>query len=203
MLPGSESGAIIRPDVHITIPNDCGQFSPHDSRALATIYRDILTGIKNPLVGELGCWIGSSTIATAREITKYGGSLIAIDWFKGSTGVNKHLAELAGKNDIFNTFMENIKWAGIKNVSILRMDSETASKIVGNRTFDVFFIDGDHEYEFVGQDIKLWLQKVKKGGVLCGHDYNKSHPGVIKAVGEAFEGKEKTYTKANIWWVKV
>ena len=27
---------------------------------------------------------------------------------------------------------------------------------------------------------------MKKGGVIAGHDYNMSHPGVIQAVNEAF-----------------
>ena len=34
------------------------------------------------------------------------------------------------------------------------------------------------------EDISLWLPKVKRGGILSGHDYEDSWPGVVKAVDE-------------------
>jgi len=37
--------------------------------------------------------------------------------------------------------------------------------------FDFVFIDADHTYEGCKKDIHDWYPKVKKGGVLCGHDY--------------------------------
>lgn len=51
---------------------------------------------------------------------------------------------------------------------------------------DFVFIDANHEYEFVKQDIELYWPKVKSGGFLCGHDYSGGHPGVTKAVDEFF-----------------
>ena len=38
--------------------------------------------------------------------------------------------------------------------------------------FDFVYIDGNHNYESVKQDIALWFPKVKKGGVLGGHDFD-------------------------------
>ena len=55
---------------------------------------------------------------------------------------------------------------------------------------DFVFLDADHAYEAVKADILAWLPKVRKGGILAGHDYVLSQPGVTKAVNELF-GKNK------------
>jgi hypothetical protein len=59
---------------------------------------------------------------------------------------------------------------------------------------DFLFIDANHTYEFVRNDIQMWLPKMKPGSVMAGHDYNMSHPGVIQAVNEMFvEEVERDY----------
>tara|TARA_B110000902_G_scaffold158297_1_gene181499 strand:- start:787 stop:1332 length:546 start_codon:yes stop_codon:yes gene_type:complete len=55
-----------------------------------------------------------------------------------------------------------------------------------NEQFDFIYIDGAHDYESVRQDIQLSLPLLKKGGVIAGHDYQREHRGVVRAVGEAF-----------------
>jgi hypothetical protein len=52
----------------------------------------------------------------------------------------------------------------------------------------VVFIDLNHSYESVKEDIALWLPKVKKGGYLAGDDYHENWPGVIQAVNEMLNG---------------
>ena len=53
----------------------------------------------------------------------------------------------------------------------------------------MIFLDADHSYEAVRLDIETWLPKVKKNGILAGHDYiNLLHPGVKRAVDDIFEG---------------
>jgi len=50
---------------------------------------------------------------------------------------------------------------------------------------DFVYIDGNHNYEYVKSDIENYSKKIRKGGVLAGHDYNDPrHPGVTKAVHE-------------------
>jgi len=51
-----------------------------------------------------------------------------------------------------------------------------------DNSIDCVYIDGDHNYDSVKQDIELSISKLMVGGFLCGHDYNKSWPGVIDAV---------------------
>ena len=62
----------------------------------------------------------------------------------------------------------------------------------------------NHSYEGVKKDIKLWKNKVKKGGVLAGHDYDpagKTWAQVKKAVDESF-GSEVMPVIGGCWMVQ-
>lgn len=62
------------------------------------------------------------------------------------------------------------RYTSCPNVSILRMNTEDAARVVpGN--LDLVYIDACHEYESVKQDMKNWLPKLNKGGILSGDDY--------------------------------
>jgi len=49
---------------------------------------------------------------------------------------------------------------------------------------DWVYIDADHSYEAVKTDIKIWWEKLSDRGILAGHDYDETHPGVMRAVQE-------------------
>lgn len=56
---------------------------------------------------------------------------------------------------------------------MIRADSAIASDIFADESLDFVYIDANHAYEFVKEDIAKWYPKVKKGGWLCGHDFLK------------------------------
>lgn len=49
---------------------------------------------------------------------------------------------------------------------------------------DVVFIDGDHSYNFVMDDLEGWVPKVKPGGLVLLHDVDCSQYGVRRAVDD-------------------
>ena len=49
---------------------------------------------------------------------------------------------------------------------------------------DFVYIDGNHSYEYVKEDIEKGYDILKEGGVLGGHDYVHRHYGVMQAVTE-------------------
>lgn len=89
-----------------------------------------------------------------------------------------------------------------KKVIIHRMTSAEAAKIIPDNELDFIFIDANHAYEYVKEDIKLWLPKVKSGGVISGHDYGNHDDdgrfGVTRAVKEEFEKFE--IGPNHVWW---
>jgi len=55
-------------------------------------------------------------------------------------------------------------------VTFTGKNSADSAKDFPDGFFDYVYIDGDHLYESVKLDLQLWYPKVKKGGVLGGHD---------------------------------
>jgi methyltransferase family protein len=67
---------------------------------------------------------------------------------------------------------------------------------------DFVYIDANHDYDAVLQDIKVYYPKVKKGGVIGGHDYCPRYPGVSKAVNEFFNHPNMICDNmSNEWWI--
>ena len=54
--------------------------------------------------------------------------------------------------------------------------------------FDLIFIDAQHSYSAVREDIIGWWKHIKAGGFLLGHDYmTKQFPKLTQAVNELFD----------------
>lgn len=67
----------------------------------------------------------------------------------------------------------------------IKSGSSAAAQHFADGSVDFVFIDANHTYQFVKDDVNAWLPKVKKGGIIAGHDYNAPHE-VKQAVDEIF-----------------
>jgi predicted O-methyltransferase YrrM len=76
-------------------------------------------------------------------------------------------------------------------ITPMKMVSREAAANWSNGDVDTIYIDANHNYEYVLSDIDSWSKKVKKGGIIAGHDYSKKRwPGVYAAVNECFESQK-------------
>lgn len=57
------------------------------------------------------------------------------------------------------------------NADILRKTSIQGSLDIPDNFLDFVFIDGAHDFNNALIDVILWTQKVRKGGIVSGHDY--------------------------------
>lgn len=72
-------------------------------------------------------------------------------------------------------------------IKVHRGYSSSVAGEFGDSYFDWVYIDGNHLYEFVKQDLELYYPKVKSGGYIAGDDYGGKgwwDNGVQKAVDE-------------------
>lgn len=53
--------------------------------------------------------------------------------------------------------------------------SEIVVQQVPDNSLDFVYLDSDHSYDFVMHDIIMWGRKLKKGGIMSGHDYYTGH----------------------------
>ena len=97
--------------------------------------------------------------------------------------------------DIFKQNMEPVK----DYYTAKRMTSIDASNTYADNSLDFVFIDANHTYESVKEDIVAWWPKVKLGGIISGHDYHIGAMGVIQATNELFD---YVRTVSSCWWVE-
>ena len=176
----------------------------------------IKAGKKDSVFIEVGSWMGHSSCVLGQVAKDCGGKLYCIDHWKGSPGVPHHKRE-----GVFADFMFNINKFGVADcITPLVMDSASASKEFEDGVADLVFIDANHWYADVKQDIELWMPKIKKGGILCGHDCEgyyddysfpsrqhidqdteqdvsmaNCHGGVVKALHDCFGKEYKLWAK--------
>jgi hypothetical protein len=68
-------------------------------------------------------------------------------------------------------------------IDIIRKRSLDHVKDVPDGSLDWVYLDGFHEFDWIMQDIINWVPKVRKGGIVAGHDYYPFYrSGVIEAV---------------------
>lgn len=92
-------------------------------------------------------------------------------------------------NDIYNQYTRAIE-PYQDRVTEFRCMSDEAVKFIKPLSLDFCFIDAQHDYDSVLNDIVKWISKIKPGGLLCGHDYNPvKFPGCVDAVDQAFNKK--------------
>jgi hypothetical protein len=148
---------------------------------------DLCKYVKEQLCGkltmaEIGVWTGAGTLI----FSKYFDIIYAVDPWSGKHEVEEIFDERFDKSDKV-----------IKTKSF----SYDIVKEFDNGSLDIVYVDALHDYDNVKRDIIEWLPKVKKSGFLCGHDYWKKFPGVIRAVNELH--KPIRMFKDSSWLIEV
>lgn len=121
---------------------------------------------------EIGCYEGNTTRRLALATGK---RILAIDPWDNSQDSSDELT--------YQTFLRNTH--DLKNLTVLRTTSGKAvlpDDLPGNCC--LVFVDGDHSYHAVLNDLRKYWPFLSKGGVIALHDAFKSgHADVLLAIG--------------------
>ena len=101
---------------------------------------------------EIGSCIGEST----RLFSLFFSPVYAVDPLVGGSGVN--FREVFTKTT-----------AGRSIVSVPKLSKDAVNDVPGG--VSLVYIDGNHRYAFVKEDIKNYLPKIRSDGDIGGHDY--------------------------------
>lgn len=63
------------------------------------------------------------------------------------------------------------KFSVYPNCRIIRKMSMDALEDFPKRSLDFVYIDGNHTFGYAAMDLMKWTDKVKRGGIVAGHDY--------------------------------
>lgn len=82
---------------------------------------------------------------------------------------------------------------------------KSKDSVINVPELDFVYINSDHSYKGVWEDLCEWYPKIRIGGVIGGHDYNHPNfPGVKQAIDEFFgRFSWEVHTEGEgVWWVE-
>ncbi len=143
-------------------------------------------------VAEIGTWKGKSASVMGRIVKENNGFVYCIDHWQGNKGTWNEL--IVDYYDVYCIFRNNMISLGLWGTIVpIVTDSHTASHIFRDESLDLLFIDGCHKYETVKSDLEDWCPKVKRGSIICGHDYLQAE---VKMACDAYN----VSVSDNMWW---
>ena len=111
--------------------------------------------------------------------------LYCVDPWQHYNGYRDHVNQ--EKLDKF--FLKTQKKLAVYDTTIIRAYSTEAAKQVPDKSLDFVYIDANHDFYHVAEDLNTWIPKVRSGGIVAGHDYmiTKANPTIkVKFVVDAF-----------------
>lgn len=134
-------------------------------------YHVILDNYKYKAINylEIGTFYGANLLSVAESYGLHNGSkLYCIDPWEDYNEYPEYKGE---QNNIYDTFIKNIEnYSKKEKIIINRGYSNNEIPKFQDEFFDIIYIDGNHEPEFVLEDAVLSFRKLKKGGVLIFDD---------------------------------
>ena len=141
---------------------------------------------------EIGVDIGKNSKSILKELNVK--KLYLIDVWYNYKEIQKNRLQDINYKFVLNEFKDD------KRIEIIRELSKNAVNFIKDNSLDFVYIDANHLFKYVYQDVNLWFKKVKKGGVIAGHDVF-SHIGVLSAVRKFCNEKNYIFTiKMPDWY---
>ncbi len=119
---------------------------------------------------EIGAHYGANLLSVAKTYGKHENSkLYCIDPWEDYENYNEYKNE---QKSIYQFFAENVYYSGHKD-KIFIMKGYSSKEILrfDDNYFDIIYIDGNHNPEYVLEDAVLSFRRLKNGGVMIFDDY--------------------------------
>lgn len=148
-------------------------YTTNYTRGLFDLTKKLLNAGKTHSMAEVGCYCGESTVHFACVFD----SVIAVDiweggWSKTDVTANQDFRKVESNFDFLTR--------NFKNIRKIKGESNCVSSTFVNGQFDFVYLDGNHSYDSVINDMNSWWRKTNR--CMGGHDYNMAS--VKEAVNE-------------------
>jgi cephalosporin hydroxylase len=162
------------------------------------------------VIVEVGTFVGGNLCRVGDMVRKSGKNikLYGIDNFhfanistQAIQNVNLKFGDYDTRQDSFyDQLIKNIKDSDLQSyIEIIDSDSIEAAAKFEDESIDLLFLDGSHSYPYTGEELKVWLPKVKIGGIVSGHDWPAG--GIQQAVKENISKPVQVVSSNGAYWV--
>lgn len=149
---------------------------------------------------EIGVFQGKSALYMADQIKLSGKDIdfFCIDpWDIDVSGIS--VADQGGS--WFPMFMKNAKALKVCGYVVpMCVRNSEAVKHLQKDGVDFVFIDAEHDYQSVQNDIQTWLPLIHKGGIIAGHDYT-TNADTRRAVDDYFGSR--VINEGECWLINI
>lgn len=151
-----------------------GALSPNESKFL---YDTAKYGAGTGEIVEIGSFQGRSTLFLANGTKSVKREMVfAIDPHLGGNILASEFSP-----PTYEQLLKNLKYAGVLDyVKVIKKYSWKARKL-WKKKIRLLFIDGNHEFSAVNQDVKDWEPLVCENGIIAFHDALNPDPGPSKS----------------------
>jgi predicted O-methyltransferase YrrM len=134
---------------------------------------------------EIGTFYGANILSVANSYASHNDSkLYCIDPWEDYDEYSEYKNQ---QSTIYNTFIDNVEKSGVKDkIVINRGYSNIEIPKFQDEFFDIIYIDGNHEPEYVLEDAVLSFRKLKKNGIMIFDDYGWGGPDLTQKGIDSF-----------------
>ncbi len=128
---------------------------------------------------EIGTFFGANLLSVANTYGKHNDSkLYCIDPWENYVDYPEYKET---QNNTYTTFLRNVNNSSDNHkIFIKRGYSNIEVPLFKDNFFDIIYIDGNHEPEYVLEDAVLCFRKLKNGGIMIFDDYGWGGPDLTK-----------------------
>lgn len=187
------------------------------------IFFELVAELRPNVIIEIGTWKGGSAIAMGEAVKKkqLNTKIYCIDTWLGALefrenhrlyGNSWDRMLVHGYPQVYYQFLSNVIHRNVVDL-IEPVPSPSRDAVPFVPEAELIYIDGNHYYDAVKEDLELYFPKLKQGGVMFGDDYflNTGDPraadgyqcGVKRAVDEFVQSRPylRLETKYDNFWV--
>ena len=117
---------------------------------------------------EIGVYVGDFT----EKFCRLGIGVHAIDPWIAYSGMGRTFQAQGAMDKIYQKARERLSKYDCAH--IVKKDSLEAVWEFEDKSLDFVYIDGDHDFRHIAEDLYEWAKKVRPGGMVSGHDYWRS-----------------------------
>lgn len=163
-----------------------------DREDLAMLFGELQFKIGAEIGVESGVY-SETLLANNPNLTLY-----SIDWWHAYRSYRDHTSQ--SKLDRFYEETKALLARFGNRSEIWRNSSEQALPHIKDESLDFVYIDANHDFYNATFDIHHWSKKVRKGGIVSGHDYKKPKSGINIHVKQVLQGYTDAY-RITPWFI--